>query len=171
MLWQVKCNREKDYFYLERSGKALPRKAIEIGLWRVRGVFRWRRRPISDRDLIKSTERWKCIACFMGQRAEKSRRGGWSHTVQDFQGHFVCSQAVSECRGLKLSALGFQKKIRVADWWVNWIMKQLARRFLWSCKASHVWGYWKWKRTDDQMFVWRRIMLWGGQREGEVKLF
>ena len=65
----------------------------------------------------------------MWQGAEESRRGGWDCTVKDFQCHFVCSWAVSECRGFKQSDLGFQKKIRVADWWMNWIMKKLVRSF------------------------------------------
>ena len=97
------------------------------------GYERWRSFQVEEEAHFRQKSdtkhrKMKMYSSFMWQGAEESRRGGWGHTVKDFQCCFVWSWAVSECRGLQQSALGFQKRIRVADWWMNSIMKNLVRR-------------------------------------------
>lgn len=141
------------------------------------GVSKQRRKHISHRDLIKrKDENVEPVACVGSRGGQKERLG--LYPVKDFQYLFVHSRVVPECRGLTQPNLDFQKKIRMADWWVNWSMKKQVRHFLlflflkslimqaslrvWRRKVEM-------KRTDYKMCELES--LGGGGRKWGVKTF
>lgn len=66
------------------------------------------------------------IACSMWQE-QRSPDGEVGPYHERLPVPFLSSWAVPESKGLKQSDLGFQKKIKVAAWWMNWSMKKQVR--------------------------------------------